>query len=136
LINLAIFNYLICNSDCHAKNISVLYDSGPSPSLAPFYDLVCTGIYPSLSSRLAMGIGGVFNPSDINTKAWEDFAEIAGIRSPKPVLNTLKKMATAITEQAAGIASKMSEQYGANSVFGELVEKITQRAAIALRQVS
>ena len=135
LINLAIFNYLICNADCHAKNISVLYDNSPNPTLAPFYDLVCTGIYPALSSQLAMGIGRAFNPSDINTKAWEEFAETSGMRSSKPVLETLKKMAVAIPGKVNEVANKMAEQYGGNPVYGELVEKITERSAIALRQI-
>lgn len=134
LIRLAIFNYLICNADCHAKNISVRYDSGPNPSLAPFYDLVCTGIYPQLSSQLAMAIGGIFDPREIDVKAWADFAGQAGVRSPKPVMGALKNMATAIPGQAAEIARIMSERYEDNPVYRQAVEKITGRAEMALRQ--
>lgn len=134
LIHLTIFNYLICNADCHAKNISVLYDSGPNPSLAPFYDLVCTGIYPQLSPQLAMSIGGIYDPRDITAGTWADFAEQAGVRSPKPVLDVLKKMATAIPGKAAEIAKVMIEEYGENQVYNQIVEMITQRAGIALRQ--
>jgi serine/threonine-protein kinase HipA len=134
LIRLAIFNYLICNADGHAKNISLLYDSGPNPSLAPFYDLVCTGIYPQMSSRLAMAIGGIFDPRQIDVKAWTDFAEQAGARSPKPVLDALENMASAIPGKAAEVAGSMAEQYGDNPVYGQVVERITSRAEMALRQ--
>jgi hypothetical protein len=82
-----------------------------------------------------MGIGRAFNPSDINTKAWEEFAETSGMRSSKPVLETLKKMAVAIPGKVNEVANKMAEQYGGNPVYGELVEKITERSAIALRQI-
>lgn len=112
----------------------MLYDSGPNPSLAPFYDLVCTGIYPQLSSQLAMAIGGIFDPREIDVKAWADFAGQAGVRSPKPVMDALKNMATAIPGQAAEIARIMSERYGDNPVYRQMLETITGRAEMALRQ--
>lgn len=135
LLNLAIFNYLICNADCHAKNTSVLYDSGPNPSLAPFYDLVCTGIYPQLSSQLAMAIGGSYDPREITAKSWADFAEQAGIRSSKPVMDTLSKMATALPGKAAEVAKTMTAQYGESPAYPLIVEKIMQRAEVAIRQI-
>lgn len=133
LVELAIFNYLIGNADCHAKNISLLYDSGPNPSLAPFYDLICTGIY-NLSRQMAMGIGGVYAPRDVDAKAWADFAEQAGIRSPKPVMDALKRMAGAISKKAAETAMGMTERYGENPVYGQIIAVIEQRAAVVLRQ--
>jgi serine/threonine-protein kinase HipA len=134
LIELAIFNYLIGNADCHAKNISLLYDRGPNPSLAPFYDLVCTGAY-NLTRRMAMGIGGVYDSRDIDAKAWAGFAEQAGIRSPKPVMDILKKMAATIPGKAAETAGNMAERYGESPVYGQIVDTISQRAGMALRQV-
>jgi serine/threonine-protein kinase HipA len=134
LIRLAIFNYLIGNADCHAKNLSVLYDSGPNPSLAPFYDLVCTGIYPQLSAQLAMAIGGIHDPRDITAQAWIDFAEQAGARSPKPVMTALKQMAAASPGKAAETARVMAGRYGENRVYSQIVDLITRRAETALRQ--
>ena len=133
LVELAIFNYLIGNADCHAKNISLLYDNGPNPSLAPFYDLVCTGLY-NLSRQTAMAIGGANDPRDIDTKAWHIFAEQAGIRSPKPVMDTLKRMAEAISGKSAETANRMIESYGNNPVYWQIIEVIEQRARMALRQ--
>ncbi len=132
LIELAIFNVLIGNADCHAKNISLLYGSGPNPSLAPFYDLVCTGIY-HLSRQMAMAVGGSYEPRDIDAKAWGNFATQAGIRSPKPVMDTLRRMAAAIPSKAAATAKEMIARYGDNSVYGQIIEVIEQRARMALR---
>lgn len=136
LVNLAIYNYLICNADGHAKNISVLYDRGSNPSLAPAYDLVCTGIYPQLSPRLAMAIGGHYDPREISAAAWNSFADQAGIRSPKPVIDTLTRMAHAIAGKAADVASHMEALYGKNPVYQQIVVKIRERAEMALRQIS
>ncbi|PKN17711.1 MAG: hypothetical protein CVU71_14875 [Deltaproteobacteria bacterium HGW-Deltaproteobacteria-6] len=52
LLRWAIFNFLIGNADAHAKNLAMIFtDRGPR--LAPFYDLICTQVYPDLlRSRL------------------------------------------------------------------------------------
>ncbi len=136
LIDLVIFNYLICNADSHAKNISLLYSRGSHPSLAPFYDLVCTGIYPSLSSRLAMAIGEVYDPRDIDAQAWTCFSEQAGVASPKPIINSLNKMAMGISQKAEETALVMTQRYGKNPIYDQLIETISRRAEIAFRQVA
>lgn len=133
LIELTVFNYLLGNSDCHAKNISLLYDRGLNPSLAPFYDLVCTGVY-RLSRTLAMAIGGVYDPRDVDGLAWSGFAEQAGLRSPGPVLETLSRMAESIPAKARETARGMVELYGDSPVYGQIVDFIEQRAATVLRQ--
>ncbi|HZL47389.1 MAG TPA: HipA domain-containing protein, partial [Solirubrobacteraceae bacterium] len=69
-----VFNWLIGNCDAHAKNVSLLYDTG-APTLAPLYDLVSTTAYPELTTRLAMSIDGATHISDVNTKAWETVAK-------------------------------------------------------------
>jgi serine/threonine-protein kinase HipA len=54
-----IFNYLIGNTDAHAKNLSLLHsDSGVK--LAPFYDLLSTEVYPEsiIDHEMAMLING------------------------------------------------------------------------------
>ena len=135
LIDLVVFNYLICNADSHAKNISLLYNRSSHPSLAPFYDLVCTGIYPSLSSRLAMAIGEVYDPRDIDTNAWVRFSEQAGIPSVKPIINSLNRMAIKISRKTEETALVMTQRYGKNQIYDQLIETISSRAEIALRQV-
>lgn len=58
LASALIFNYLICNMDAHGKNFSLLHHSSSNIRLAPFYDMICTLVYPNLSTRMAMKIGG------------------------------------------------------------------------------
>ena len=54
-----IFNYLIGNTDAHAKNISLLHDKR-GIRLAPFYDLLSTEVYPEkiVDHGIAMLING------------------------------------------------------------------------------
>ena len=60
-----VFNWLIDNCDAHAKNFSLLYDAG-APMLAPLYDLVSTTVYPELTRRLAMSLGGARRTDEVN----------------------------------------------------------------------
>jgi serine/threonine-protein kinase HipA len=54
-----IFNYLIGNTDAHAKNLSLLH-SDTGVRLAPFYDLLSTEVYPEkiVDHEMAMLING------------------------------------------------------------------------------
>jgi len=64
-----IFNYLIGNTDSHAKNLSLLHsDSGVK--LAPFYDLLSTEVYPEkvIDHEMAMLINGKGKYSSLKPK--------------------------------------------------------------------
>lgn len=135
LINLVVFNYLICNADCHAKNISLLYYGSKRPNLAPFYDLACTAVYPNISRTLAMSIGGEFDPRNITKKSWEEFSRQIGEGSPSPTLKTLQKMVQEIPAKAKAVAKELTERYGANPIYTEIVRVVIDRANAALRQV-
>ncbi len=135
LIELAIFNLLIGNNDCHAKNISLLYAAGRNPSLAPFYDLVCVAAY-NLPAEMAMCIGGVFHPRDLQLEAWQQFARDIGMASLKPLLSTLKQMATKIPVVAHDVADKMIHTYGDSPIYREIHGQIEHRAAVVLRQIA
>ncbi len=66
------FNYLIGNSDAHAKNISLLVtDTGYK--LAPFYDLLCVRAYGD--EGLALFIGGDESYGAVGRHSWEGFCE-------------------------------------------------------------
>ena len=70
LLDRVIFNYLIGNNDAHAKNFSILYQNS-NTRLAPAYDLVCTAVYPDLNHKMAMKIGGRYDPKDLQRRHWE-----------------------------------------------------------------
>ncbi len=74
LIEWVIFNVLVGNMDGHAKNLSLI-TIGKRTRLAPFYDLVCTTVYPSLSQKLAFRIGGENRPRWLMPRHWDRFAE-------------------------------------------------------------
>jgi serine/threonine-protein kinase HipA len=79
LLDWTVFNYFIGNADAHAKNISFLL-LPEGPRLAPFYDLMCTAVYPNLSDRMAMRLGGEDRPDWIIARKWTQCAADLGIK--------------------------------------------------------
>jgi len=76
LIQWQVFNYLVGNSDAHAKNLSFLYDQDNTTRLSPFYDLIAIHAWPShvFNHDLALSIGGVTNINNIKREHWEKLA--------------------------------------------------------------
>jgi serine/threonine-protein kinase HipA len=81
LLDAAIFNLIIGNADAHAKNFSLLHKRG-AITLAPLYDLLSTALYPALSPKLAMKIGGKSVLEDIEARHWDRFAADARLGAP------------------------------------------------------
>lgn len=78
LIKWIFFNLYTGNNDGHAKNLSMLHDNG-GLRLAPFYDLMCTAVYPGFSSNFAFRIGTTFKPGEIDRKQLQAFAASLGV---------------------------------------------------------
>ena len=79
LLDAVIFNLLIGNHDAHAKNFSLLYQPGGEVRFAPLYDLVCTVLYPELTDKMAVKLGGVAKSTLIMPRHVEIFAAAAGL---------------------------------------------------------
>jgi serine/threonine-protein kinase HipA len=101
LLDAIIFNFLIGNHDAHGKNFSLLYrkaDATAAPGkirLAPLYDLICTPVYPNLSKKMAMKIGGAYALDDVGPQQFEKLAEQIGFAKPlvkRRVIDQAKKV--------------------------------------------
>jgi serine/threonine-protein kinase HipA len=113
-----LFNLIIGNNDAHGKNFSLLYHTHQI-RLAPFYDMISTIQYPSLSQKMAMKIGGKYDfdvlfPRHILKMAEE--AQLSRALVQKEILSIVKKVqnkiestspySTAILERADKIAQR------------------------------
>lgn len=126
LLQWVIFNFLIGNADAHAKNLSMLFTSR-GPRLAPFYDLICTQVYPDLAEKSAMRIGGENRPEWIRQKHWEKLGESAAIKSSL-VLKTLKAAAGDIVPAAQALMNDFSKSYGTCDILKKVIRVIEKRA--------
>lgn len=116
LIEWVVFNVLVGNMDSHAKNLSLMTVNNKN-ELTPFYDMVCTLVYPNLSKKFAFKIGGENRPDWIMRRHWERFANdidtkpafvikmimdiILRIENAQPVvIMEMQKLTSVVDEQA------------------------------------
>lgn len=125
LLDWVIFNFLIGNSDAHAKNISLLLSEN-GPRLAPFYDLLCTAIYPQLAERMAMKIDKENRPDWIIERKWQAFAEEIGINY-RLVKNKLNDLSGTILDAAVEVIDQLQGQYGVCEVYGRITDVMSAR---------
>jgi serine/threonine-protein kinase HipA len=73
-------NFVVANSDAHAKNYSILYAPGGRYRLAPLYDVACLGVFhrDAPSIELAMTIGSERRLKKILPRHWTKLADNAG----------------------------------------------------------
>ncbi len=134
LLDAVIFNALIGNHDAHAKNFSILYaDKGAV--LAPLYDVLSTAVYPSLTPKMAMQLGGKYTFSEVQVRHWDRFAQAAGLsvaQTRKRILGLCQRLPlVAHTLQASVV-----HEFAGNPVVGQIVELIEQRATLTVRRLT
>jgi len=125
LLNWMAFNYLIGNADAHGKNISLLL-TAKGPKLAPFYDLLSTTIYPGLSERPAMKIGGEDRPQWIIARSWQQLADDCGIGF-KLLKQTLDKTAAALQQHAPIVAQEFQHTEQARACIAAIEQLMQTR---------
>ena len=119
-IDVLVLNFLIGNADAHAKNFSFLYDGGKA-GLSPLYDLLSTAVYPNLSSRMAMSIGGAWEFAEVNLKSFDTFAVKCDV-NPKFVRGRIDRMLSTLPTAMKDVAGELSDGGHHSSVFGKIIE--------------
>jgi serine/threonine-protein kinase HipA len=134
LLDAVIFNALIGNHDAHAKNFSLLY-LGKTAVLAPFYDLLCTAIYPKLTSKMAMKLGSKYKFSEAQASHWDQLAQEAGLAK-----SLTRKRVLALAKQLPVAARQLQADETHGFAHHALVEQITalieQRCALTIKRLS
>lgn len=109
LLDAVIFNWLVGNNDAHGKNFSLLYRgnfrAGFQTLLAPLYDLVCTAHYPELSQKMAMKVGGEYDPERLGDGHFERMAAEASLARPL-VKSRVGEMASALDAALASVPTE------------------------------
>jgi len=93
LLNWAMFNLIIGNSDAHGKNFSFFVNQ-KGIKTTPFYDMLCVMMY-DFDHHLAMAYGDEFNPNEVFAYQLREFAEDIGIHY-KLVVKVLLKQTESI----------------------------------------
>lgn len=112
------FNLLIGNNDSHSKNISFLLVDGKI-ELAPFYDLLCTAIYPKLKSNFSFAIGDRDDSSRIGKKQFEMVDEELGLK-----VGTIAGRALEISERLMKNKDDLAVQIKSELPKAKIVKRI------------
>ena len=135
LLRWVVFNYLIGNCDAHAKNLSILITK-EGIRLAPFYDLMSTKVYPGLSGKLAMKIGGENRPDWIMRRHWERLAAEAEVGA-KAVIGLCMESSETLPAAAGKLAKDFIIQHGGEATIQAIVKyssSMSARLAEGLRK--
>jgi serine/threonine-protein kinase HipA len=127
------FNIFVGNNDSHAKNLSIHERPGEGVRLTPFYDLMCTRIYPGLSKEFAFNIGGKVLPGEVGKAEVHGLAGQIGMGSKylqSVALSLAAKIPAAVDKASDEIGAELSRsgQTFAKKLAAE-VKSITKRAA-------
>ncbi len=127
-LNIVLFNYLIGNADAHGKNFSLLY-KGNKPELAPAYDVLSTAIYPDLSEKMAMKIGGKYKPKNVYMRHFHSLT--ANTKAAKSSMNRqIKTMTEKLMDTAPGLKASLTADGLASDVFDEIITIIEERSKL------
>lgn len=126
LIRWLAFCALAGNADGHGKNLSLLYD-GAAPRLAPFYDLVCTAVYPGVSRRLALSVGGESDPGQVARPHWLRLGEQLDVR-PTYVVELVEEMTAALPAGVEEAAAAFRDTYGDHPVLQMVPPSVRRQA--------
>lgn len=119
-LNLMVFNYLIGNNDAHGKNYSVLHLDNGKIEFAPAYDILSTQVYENLSPKMAMKIGGYYEPENIYPRHFERFANDVGISYPQ-----LKKIIRVQAFELPKILKEVTSEFE-NEIGNEILKIVTE----------
>ncbi len=137
LLDGVVFNALIGNHDAHGKNFSLLYGAqglGSDAGLAPLYDALCTAVYPRLTDKMAMKIGGKYRLSELMARHWEQFARDAGL-SPAQVKKRILGIAKRLPDLARENRVSFEARGRGHPILEQIVVLIAQRCALTIRRL-
>ena len=121
-----IFNYLIGNADAHGKNFSLLYHR-EKPSLAPAYDLLSTAVYPNLSSKMAMKIGGKYKPEEVYPRHWHRL--VPDTKTAQAAFTKRRQfLAKKTLEQASQLKGALHSEGHTSPIFDAILGIIQERS--------
>jgi len=138
LLRWLVFCLVIGNRDNHAKNLSLLRTQDGQWRLAPFYDLVCTAAYSTLSRKLAMSIGRSTDGGKLSRGSWEDEAtrlDVAPrflLRLVQEVCDDLRTALPGVVETVSGIIPKAASLEGPSRAIAKGLRS-AQRSLLAAK---
>jgi serine/threonine-protein kinase HipA len=130
----AILNFIVGNTDGHAKNYSILYGDNGKARLAPLYDIVSTEVYDDLlDDSFAMMYGKELFKKHMTTDSLKSLAQ--DVRIPEEKFFVMA--ASMVTGCEAGISSLVNthrQKYGGAHIYERII-RVVQKNCELLRSL-
>jgi serine/threonine-protein kinase HipA len=131
LLDYAVFNVLVCNTDAHAKNYSLMI-TGKGFRLAPLYDVMCADAWDGITRNLAQKIGGKNRGGHLKRRHWQRFAGDCGL-NPARLVARVRSLANLILKHTPAAAEAVEAMpAGGHPMLGEFCSAIERRAQVIL----
>ncbi len=130
LLDMVVFNVLVCNTDAHAKNYSIMI-RGNGASLAPMYDVMCGEVWENVTKKLAQKIAGNSRGDDLNRRHWQRFARECGL-NPGQVVDRVDALAKSAIAEAEAAASEVDAMPAGNHTILDQSRQVVEGRARAL----
>jgi serine/threonine-protein kinase HipA len=117
LLDQAIFNILVANTDAHAKNYSLILPVAAAPRLAPLYDVSSVLPWPHVVQSYAQSIAGKKRTPDmIAGRHWEEVARDIGYR-PTDVRNRVQELVDKLVACRVKVTAEVAALQGATEGY-------------------
>lgn len=126
------FNLLIGNNDSHSKNLSFLLKDNKI-QLAPFYDLLCTSIYPNLKRNFSFKIGDRTDASRIGKNQLEMTDKTLGLKAGT-MIERILLVREKLLDHKDLVAHKIKENHPQAKIPFRISELIGDRCKSLKRQ--
>ncbi len=130
MLRLLVLNYLIGNTDAHAKNLSILHvDRSNSVVLAPPYDLVATEVHLKKDEirTMAMPINGKDEYDSLTKEDWLAlFSQLS--LDPTATWDILRQAFTGVVSHAELLANRFNaDPLTASEIYAKIIANIRTR---------
>ena len=134
LLDMVVVNVLVCNTDAHAKNYSIMI-RGNGASLAPLYDVMCGEVWENVTKNLAQKIAGKSWGDYLNGRDWQLFARECGL-NPKQVIDRVGALAKSVISEAEAAQSEVAAMpAGGHEILDQTRQAVERRARTLLAQL-
>ena len=130
LLDMVVVNVLVCNTDAHAKNYSIMI-RGNGASLAPLYDVMCGEVWENVTKNLAQKIASKTRGNYLSGRDWQLFARECGLNA-KQVVDRVETLAKSVISEAEAAQSEVAAMPAGGN---EILDQRSARANVDTRFV-
>ncbi len=133
-LTMAVANVCLGNGDAHGKNFALLCDANGGRRLAPFYDVVSTDVYPSLTPMFSMTFGHAQRATGLSARDLDRVARDFGVSSSL-VRTTVEEVTTTLPRELDSVLHAVEREIGASTPVLQRLAGLVHGRAVQLESL-